>query len=157
MDELRCKIEVREDESRESPGRLVGVLLRYGEVASDRKEVFEKGSLSWPESGIIINRQHSRKSPIFRVLPTVQGDSVVIDAQLPDTTAGRDIAAELRADPPLFTGLSVEFRAVRQRYEKGLRRISKAVLSAAAIVDSPSFSGSNVELRQGEKRRRVWL
>ena len=45
MDELRCKIEVREDESRESPGRLVGVLLRYGEVASDRKEVFEKGSL----------------------------------------------------------------------------------------------------------------
>ena len=87
----------------------------------------------------------------------MQGDSVVIDAQLPDTMAGRDIAAELRADPPLFTGLSVEFRAVRQRYEKGLRRISKAVLSAAAIVDSPSFSGSNVELRQGEKRRRVWL
>ena len=34
----------------------------------------------------------------------VLGDSVVIDAQLPDTTAGRDIAAEMKADPPLFTG-----------------------------------------------------
>ena len=154
--EIRCSIEVREDQERLSPGRLVGTLLRYGEVASDRKEVFEPGSLSWPESGIVLNRQHSRKSPVMRILPQVVGDRVVLDAALPDTTAGRDIAAEMRADPPLFTGLSIEFRSLKQRFEGGLRKISKAVLSAAAVVDSPAFSGSAVELRQ-KNRRRVWL
>ena len=147
MDEIRCKIEVREDESRLSPGRIVGTLITYGERASDRPELFEAGSLTWPESGVILNRQHSRKSPVMRVLPTVQGNSVVIDAQLPDTTAGRDIAAEMRADPPLFTGLSIEFRSIKQRFEGGLRKIAKAALSAAAIVDSPSYPGSAVEVR----------
>ncbi len=157
MDEIRCKVEVREDEDRLSPGRIVGTLLRYGEVASDRKELFEAGALSWPDGGIVLNRQHSRKSPVMRVLPTVQGNSVVIDAQLPDTTAGRDIAAEMKADPPLFTGLSIEFRSIKQSFEGGLRKIAKAALSAAALVDSPSYSGSAVELRSGEKRRLVWL
>ena len=157
MDEIRCKVEVREDEDRLSPGRIVGTLLRYGEVASDRKELFEAGALSWPDGGIVLNRQHSRKSPVMRILPAVVGDRVVIDAALPDTTAGRDIAAEMRADPPLFTGLSIEFRASRQRFENGVRKIAKAVLSAAAIVDSPSYSGSAVEVRHDQKRRVVWL
>ena len=39
MDEIRCKIEVREDESRLSPGRIVGTLITYGERASDRPEL----------------------------------------------------------------------------------------------------------------------
>ena len=34
MDELRCAIEYRADESRQSPGRIVGVLLSYGEQAT---------------------------------------------------------------------------------------------------------------------------
>ena len=45
-DELRCSIEIREDETRQSPGRLAGVLLTR---ASDRAEVFEDGALRWPE------------------------------------------------------------------------------------------------------------
>ena len=37
MDEIRCSIEVREDESRESPGRMVGnSCFTYGEQASDQ-------------------------------------------------------------------------------------------------------------------------
>ena len=43
MDELRCAIEYREDESRQSPGRIVGVLIAYGERALDRAEKFEAG------------------------------------------------------------------------------------------------------------------
>ena len=147
MDEIRCAIEVREDDSRLSPGRIVGTLITYSQKASDRAEMFLPGSLSWPESGIVLNRQHSRKSPVIRILPQVVGDRVVIDAALPDTTAGRDIAAEMRADPPLFTGLSIEFRSIKQRFEGGVRKIAKAALSAAAIVDSPSYSGSAVEVR----------
>ena len=155
MDELRCSIEVREDESRLSPGRIVGTLVRYNEKASDRPELFLPDSLSWPDKGIILNRQHSRVSPVMRVLPQVVDGAVVIDAALPDTSAGRDTATEIRQG--LFTGLSVEFRSIKQSFESGVRKIAKAALSAAAIVDSPSYSGSAVEVRHGEKRRRVWL
>ena len=157
MDEIRCALECRDDDSRESPGHIFGTLLRYGEQANDRKELFEAGSLTWPDSGIILNRQHSRAAPIMRFKPEVRDGSVVIDAALPDTSAGRDIAAEMKADPPLFTGLSIEFRSIKQTFEGGVRRISQAALSAAGIVDSPSYPGSAVEVRHGEKRRIVWL
>ena len=155
MDEIRCELECREDEARESPGRIFGTLLQYGRRAQDRAELFEAGSLEWPESGIILNRQHSRAAPIMRLIPKVLGDTVVIDAALPDTAAGRDTATEIRQG--LFSGLSIEFRAIKQRFEGNLRRISQAALSAAAIVDSPSYPGSVVEVRHGEKRRLVWL
>ena len=146
MDEIRCKIELREDESRLGPGRLVGTLMAYGQRAKDRAEVFEIGSLKWDPSGIIVNRQHLRQSPIMRVLPTVEGNDVKIDAQLPDTSAGRDCAAEVRSK--LMTGMSIEFRAVKQIIVGGVRRITEAVLSGAAIVDSPSYSAASVEVRE---------
>ena len=154
--EIRCAIELRADASRESPGRLVGTLLEYNERASDRAELFEQGSLSWPESGIILNRQHQRGSPIMRVVPIVQGNSVVLDSALPDTQAGRDTAAEIRAG--LFNGLSVEFKAIKQRFEGGVRKIGAAMLQAAAIVDSPAYSGSaGLEVRgKGRRRKRLW-
>ena len=155
MDEIRCALECREDDSRESPGHIFGTLLRYGEQAKDRQELFEAGSLSWPESGIVLNRQHSRAAPIMRLIPKLLGDTVVIDAALPDTAAGRDTASEIRQG--LFSGLSIEFRAIKQSFQGPLRRISQAALSAAAIVDSPSYAGSSVEVRHGEKRRLAWL
>ena len=154
-EEIRMAIELRADESRLSPGRLVGVLMAYGKQARDRKEVFELGSLSWPESGIVINRQHQRSAPIARILPTIEGTEVRIDAPLPDTTAGRDCAAEVRSK--LMTGMSIEFRAVKQTIVGGVRRIASAVLSGAAIVDSPSYAAASVEVRAKQKRRQVWL
>ena len=144
MDEIRMSVEVREDEARLGPGRLYGVVMVYNKRASDRPELFERGSLSWPESGIVLNRQHSRKSPIMRVTPVVEGDEVRIDAALPDTSAGRDAAAEIRSG--LFSGLSVEFKAVKQSVSGGIRRISSAVLGGVGLVDSPSY-GTSVEVR----------
>ena len=38
MTELRCAVELRADDSRQSPGRIVGTLLTYGQRASDRPE-----------------------------------------------------------------------------------------------------------------------
>ena len=154
-DEIRMKIECREDEARVGPGRLVGTIMRYGERATDRAEVFEPGSLKWPDAGVVLNRQHSRAAPILRFVPQVEGDEVNLDVAIPDSSAGRDAAVEIRAG--LFKGLSIEFRAVRQSVISGVRRISEAVLSGAAIVDSPSYSGSSVEIRTKQKRRQVWL
>ena len=159
-DEIRMAVEVREDEARAGPGRLVGVLMAYGTTARDRAEIFEPGSLSWPESGIVINRQHQRTAPVMRATPVVDGNTVKIDAALPDTSAGRDAAAEIRSG--LFRGLSVEFRAVKQTIVGGVRRITEAVLSGAAIVDSPSYAAAAVEVRAkgGGNRpdaRTMWL
>ena len=152
-DEFRFSIELRADESRQGPGRIVGQLMRYGEQAQDRRELFEAGSLEWPsDGGIVLNRQHSRQSPILRFIPTIDGDVVTLDAAIPDTTAGRDAATEIRTG--LLKGLSIEFRSLKERVSGGVRRIQKAVLTGAGLVDSPSYA-TGVELRS--KRRRVWL
>ena len=161
MDEIRMKLEVREDETRLGPGRLIGTLMQYGQQASDRAEVFEIGSLSWPDDGVVINRQHLRQSPIMRAVPVVvEGNEVRINAAIPDTTAGRDAASEIRSG--LFRSMSIEFRSVRQTIVGGVRRISAAVLSGAAIVDSGSYAGATVEVRSkgGGNRptaRFLWL
>ena len=54
-----------------------------------------------------------------------------------------------------MTGLSVEFRATAQTIVGGVRRISAAVLSGAAIVDSASYP-TTVEVRHGQGARRRW-
>ena len=157
-DEIRCAVELRADDAMASPGRLTGVLMRYGEPAKNRRESFAPGALSWPANGIILRRQHNRTVPIMRVVPELRGAGaeVVIDAPLPDTQAGRDTAREIRDG--LFAGLSVEFRATAQRYVGGQRVITKALLNGAGLVDDPEYGGSRVELRQRiEGRRRLWL
>ena len=144
--EIRMKIEFRADGSRQSPGQLVGTLLTYGERASDRPEVFLDGALSWPENGIVINEQHNRAAPILRAVPVVEGRAVKIKQKFPNTQRGRDAATNVRIG--LFTGLSIEFRAQAETYVGTERRISKAKLFAASLVDSPSYKGSQVDVRE---------
>ena len=149
MTEIRCKVELREDATLASPGRLTGTLLTYGERASDRPEVFERGAFDLEaikaSGGIVVNRQHTRGAPIMRVIPELRGDALVIDAPLPDTSSGRDAAVEIRSG--LMRGLSVEFKALRARMVSGVRRIASATLVAGGLVDDPSYSGSTVEVR----------
>lgn len=159
MHEIRysCRLELREDASMRGPGRLSGTLLRYNEQAADRPELFESGALTWPSAGVVLRRQHSRHRPITRVVPEERDGAVVIDHPLPDTEAGRDAAREIRAG--LFSGLSVEFVAKRERHAGGLRRIAKAELVGAGLVDSPSYPSSTVEARHKTDRMEActWL
>ena len=154
MDEIRCSIEVREVEGK--PSRLVGTLMPYGQVAQDRAELFEPGSLSWPSDGVVLRRQHERSQPILRFTPVEVEGRLTVDAEIPDTTAGRDTLAELSGPHPLFKGLSVEFRAVRQSIVSGIRRISAGVLVGAGLVDSPAFSGATVEARAKAEKEKEW-
>ena len=104
----------------------------------------------------MLNRQHARGSPIMRVIPEVRGEAIVIDQALPDTTAGRDAAAEVRQG--LMTGLSVSFEAGRQSFAGGVRRISSAAMTAVGLVDDPSYDAP-VEVRarvNGRRHRRAW-
>ena len=150
MDEIRFAIKI-EDRAEGKP-RLIGTLMSYNERAKDRAEVFEPGSLKWDAGGIVLNRMHIRGAPILRFKPIESEGRVLIDAEIPSTVAGADALAEVKSG--LFRGLSIEFRAVKQTFVLGVRRISEAVLSGAALVDAGSYQEAKVEARAKAARDR---
>ena len=159
MDNLLVEVRYVEDDTRQSPGRLTGTLLTYGEVARDRPERFMRGALKWDDdAGIVINLQHVRSQIITRAFPFLDGDALKIDAALPNTTAGRDAATNVREG--ILTGLSVEFekRGLVAAMVGGVREIRSATLAAAGLVDMASYAGSAVEIRESglHVNRKVW-
>lgn len=148
MDNLLCEVRFEEATDRLSPGRLTGTLLTYEVRARDRAELFARGALSWPEHGIVINEQHNRQASIVRAVPFLDGDALKIDVALPDTQRGRDAAINTRGPNPLYRGLSVEFFAESEGRRGSMREIRRAVLAAAALVDSPSYADSKAEVRE---------
>ena len=139
MDLITCEIRFAEDESRQTPGRLSGVLLTYGEIASDRRETFELDSLHFPDGGLWINDSHDRRAPILRAMPRLEGRALLIDEAIPDTQRGRDIVTGLKSDPPLYTGLSLEFKAEKETRRNGLRVIQRAYVPSAGLVGSELY------------------
>ena len=150
MTEIRCGIELRE--AADSPGRLTGIILEVGRIASDRREVFTPGSVQWPSAGIKLLAEH-RGREIMRVEPVLSGSEVKIDARLPDTAIGREVAASVRSGEK--RGLSIEFHAVSEAKVAGVREVRSALVDAAALVRSGSYSQATAEVR--EKRPKLWL
>ena len=153
--ELFASIHLAEDDTREGPGRITGVLLTYGERASDRPMVFAEGALTWPEGGVVLNLQHDRTKHLARVAPTAVGARLMLDVRLPDTVAARDAVTLIKAG--VLTGLSAEVEPLEEEHMGGLRRVTKGQLLGAALVDGASFKGSTVSVhaRQG-RGRRIW-
>ena len=98
---------------------------------------------------------HRREAPIARFIPEATDGEVRVAIQLPDTTAGRDAASNVKAG--VLRGLSVEFVAERERQPSGVRVIERARLVGAGLVDSPSYAGAGVEVRDKGRRARLWL
>ena len=149
-DLLTCEVRYSEDETRTSPGRLTGTLITYEQRAADRPEIFRRGALRWPATGVLVREMHQRHEPIVKVVPFVEGDAVKIDTPLPNTMRGRDAAENIRQG--VYGGLSVEFHAEAEGRRGNLREITKAILGGAGLVDSPAYLGSTVEVRS----RRYW-
>ena len=159
MDELRCALEWRADDSRAGPGRLIGRLIEYETRAKDRAEVFAAGALTWPDDGVVLNLSHDRRQPVIRFTPEVRGNAVMVDVELPDTSRGRDAATMIRNGT--LRGLSVEFRALQEGRRGALREVRRARLAGAALVDDAAY-GNGVEVRDrgpGRKpgRATLWL
>ena len=156
---FECEIRLQDDPDRASPGRLTGILMPYLTRASDRNELFELNSLSWPDDGVLVRRMHQRGAPIVKAVPFVEGSALRIDAALPNSTAGRDAAEELRSG--ILQGLSVEFTSVKETRRNGMRIIQKAILGGAGLVDVASYQGAKAELRaKSDIQRRIarlWL
>ena len=130
---------------------LRGIVMKYGEISTGapRPERFIPGAFEYQD--VILNVQHERGRPIAR---TDGGGLHLIDSQealtmradLPETREGADTLELVRKS--ILRGLSVEFRAISERYEAGVRVIEKALLSGIGLVDKPAFDGSRVEARR---------
>ena len=85
----------------------------------------------------------------------------VHETPLPNTTAGRDAAENVRQG--VLRGLSVEFRSEQEGRRGGVRERKKALLGAAALVDSGAYKESTVEIRAGQaivgrpRAQTLWL
>ena len=154
-DRFTIPIECRSDESRESPGRIVGTILEVGRIAADRREVFTAGAPIFPSTGISLLRGH-RGEAILTFDPIVDGSTIKIDAPLPDTALGRQVAAEVRSGAR--AALSVEFVSLDEARVQGVRELRSALIQGAALVPLGSYNQARAEVREraGRRYRRSW-
>ena len=141
-----------------SPGRLVGTILPVGRVAGDRPELFVGSGVQTPADGIALLPEHRSQNIVMRFDP-IRGDdgSLRVDHLLPDTPAGRDMAASVRSGKT--PGLSVEFHALDEARVQGVREVRQSLVTAVATVPSQSYAQATAEVRAKGHHRRVltWL
>ena len=77
-------------------------------------------------------------------------DAMTLRAELPPIPAADRALADIRAGK--VTGLSVEFRAVKESREGDIRVVEDAVLAGVGIVRTPSYGGARVEARRRSGR-----
>ena len=149
--EIRCAaIELRA--AQDSPGRIVGTLIEMGRVAGDRREVFAVGSIRWPSEGVRLLAEH-RGREVMTFQPALDGAALRVDAALPDSAIGREVAAEVRSGRK--GALSIEFYATQEAQVQGVREVRGALMDAAAVVAAGAYDQARVEVRQ--RRVRWWL
>ena len=140
----------------EPQGRvLAGYALRFGDLAPDFNESFAPGSVQLADA-VNFNLSHKPFESIAHhpnggLNVDLRSTGVHIDASIPPTPAG-DHALELVRSGEA-TGLSIEFRALREEHsESGQRIIRNAVLSGIGLVADPAYPGSRAEAREASRR-----
>lgn len=141
-----CNVEIRETDGRP---RLVATIIREGTAArGGLAEIFEPGSVLWPEDGIDVLTEHYGK-PEARAVPVREAGGA-IRVSVPATPA---IEAAVRAGK---NKASVEFHALQEtRTAGGVRAIERALLDGFALTDKPEYPTTAAEIR--ERRPILWL
>ena len=141
-----------------SPGRLIGTILPVGRVAGDRPELFVGSGVQTPADGIALLPEHRSSTVVMRFDP-IRGDdgSLRVDHLLPNSPAGRDMAASVRSGKT--PGLSVEFHALDEARVQGVREVRQSLITAVATVPRQSYDQARAEVRERTHHRRVltWL
>ena len=133
---------------------ITGAAVVYGDVArvGYGRERIAPGAFGDVDSlDVILNLQHQRGRPLAR---TGGGGLVLEDSPtaltvrglLPPTREADDALALVRSG--VLRGLSVEFRAVRERIDAGVRVIERAELSGVGLVDRPAYPASIADVRE---------
>ena len=129
--------------------RLTGTVMRYGEVSPSHRERFEPGSLRMADA-VHLDLNHDRERAVAwhpggGLELRDEGGALVLSAEVPPIPAGDRALEEIRTGKA--TGLSVEFRAVKETRSDGVRVIEDAILSGVGLVAQPSYTGSRIEAR----------
>ena len=129
--------------------RLSGVVLRFSDVSPSHRERFEPRAFSMAEA-VHLDLFHDPEravawQPGGGLELRQDRQAVTMVAELPPIPAADRALALVREGQA--RGLSVEFQAVKERHEDGLRVIEAATLTGVGIVRSPSYGGSRVEAR----------
>ena len=134
--------------------RLSGVVMSYGDVSPSHRERFEPGALRLA-AAVHLDLAHDVERAVAwhpgGGLTLANGrDALRMTAELPPIPAADRALAKVRAGR--VDGLSVEFKAVRERRDGQIRIIEDAILSGIGIVRAPSYEASRVEARRRSGR-----
>ena len=129
--------------------RLSGTVMAFGDVSPSHRERFEAGAFRFADA-VPLNLHHDPEravawQPGGGLELRQDRAALTMTANLPPIPAADRALAMVRAGQA--SGLSIEFRAVRERHEDGLRVVEAATLTGIGIVRSPSYGGSRVEAR----------
>lgn len=128
---------------------LVGPAIKYGDISLSHRERFERGAFALDGRTRWLNLRHDPEKALAWT-----GAGLTIE----DRADGLHVRAELAAIPAAdraladvqagrLTGFSVEFRALSERRDSGVRVIERADLDGVGLVGAPSYQQSTVELR----------
>ena len=135
--------------------RIVGTVLNYSDVSPTHQERFEPGALRFADS-VVLNLMHNGLtavawSPDGGLVLDDSDSELRLTADMPPIPAG-DLALDL-VNSGKAKGLSIEFRAQKERRDSGIRVVESALLSGIAIVPNPSYLNSQVEVRSENLNR----
>ena len=145
-------VEIRADDEHE--GVLSGTAVSYADTATIPgigKERFLRGAFGPVEDlDVILNRQHVRNAPLARtggggLVLTDGPDALRFEATPADTETARETLTLVRQK--VLRGASIEFKAIEERFQGGVREIHKAKIRAIGIVDSSAYPESTIEAR----------
>ena len=149
---------IRPAEVRAEGRRLSGTVLDYADASPSHRERFEPGAIVMAGT-VPLNLRHDRMVAVAWHPGggmTLEADETALrmKAELPDIPAA-DVALDRVRAAGGRMGLSVEFRAMRERRDGLLRVIEAAELRGIGIVPNPSYPASRVEARARRARGRI--
>ena len=134
--------------------KLSGTVMHYNAVSPSHRERFLPGSLRLSENCWLDLYHDPLKAVAWHpgggLILTNNREALTMRADLPPLPAANRALAEIRGGQ--ISGLSVEFQAVKEAREGGLRVIEQAVLRGIGIVRSPSYVESQIEARRRKQR-----
>ena len=134
--------------------RLSGIVMPYNALSPSHAERFAPGSIRLGEVVHLDLEHDPLKTAAWHPGGGLElrngNDALTMVAEVAPIPAGDAALAMVRAGKA--TGLSVEFHAVKENRDNGVRVIEEAVLSGIGIVTSPSYAGARVEARKRSGR-----
>ena len=146
--------------------QLSGIAMPYGSIAALPwgEELFEPRGFGpdVEQSTVFLDVMHVRERLLAKtggggLVLTDSPEALRLTATLPNTREADD-TLEL-VSKGVLTGLSVAFRATKERQEGKRRIVQAAHLGRIAVVDIPAYADAMVSKRSqlDTQRRRVWL